>query len=178
MHPRRPPSLRCHRRKVLPDLSREATCYLPRSHRQQLPATRHHVASSQNAHRRRQCSMQTSHRTCRRPVHTARQPFRCCFLISLPPDSVANDRSIPKRQHRHQKCPAPPADTQTSHDCLAMHNGLYSLHRPSCPDLRPKHRPTPVGFYLGHTPRLQDFKHPGYQPGHRGPTRPLKPFLR
>ena len=63
-------------------------------------------------------------------------------------------------------------------------------HHPSAhsrdPTALPNHRPLPalisisafVGFYSGHSPRLQELKHFADQAKHRKPIRPLKPFLR
>jgi hypothetical protein len=41
-----------------------------------------------------------------------------------------------------------------------------------------RHRPAPTGFYLGHTPSLQRFKHPSDRLGHRLPFRRLQTFPR
>ena len=137
MHPWRPPSLYCHRRKVLPDLSREAACYLPRSDGLQHAATRHHVTKT------------------RMPMGSGRRLRN--LAKNLPPPGTYCPSALSSLLHA-------PSTT-----CSAQHETTTALQPP---------RSAPADSYLGHTPRLQDFKHLGYPPRHRGPTRPLKPFLR
>lgn len=68
---------------------------------------------------------------------------------------------------------------RTGQDCLAPHRTASHYLAVLCPSLRSEHRfASRRTFYLGHTPSLEDFKHPGSSPMHRRPIRPLKTFPR